>query len=515
MEIQLENRGDVGYSHLLKSLLCNAFRRVFPSRGFFLSEEESFFSDLPLVCFSSLVDEERGYSLVLLSLFSPDVERFFHEMVSRWFLPGKKIHCLSFIHTPFFLSKAPLQKLSFCEMRFFLSEAELELAKNALPQLESDLKLGSTSPYHAQKILEHRGVGSSQKSSLIHENINALIQKRPDEFDYDVFGQMQHFLISSREEFRQMREPVHLSRIIALFYIFRKHLRRSIEKQPDHRHILVKLGRVRIHHPLGLRKNLGVFVGLNFLKHHELFEEHHLLRAVKQYIPDAIFVEGSFFLFRPKEEKIQMVYLEVQKELGMPFSADEMQALRRNLPEALEHQIEKLMPTLFMPRNEEEVMKNIIRLGQELKYLKDIPQVFISFEEQTDLELMFTVVLLRVLLGQELPLQQLFSQTSPHLSFVEDRVKSIGWIRKKYQKEATVFRVKLPKGAYLRRDHSVDLLQARQAVVAAIDRAVGEFRDYNGGMLAKQLENLQAFQCLFPSNAGKKDLELEVFFHAL
>ena len=145
------------------------------------------------------------------------------------------------------------------------------------------------------------------------------------------------------------------------------------------------------------------------------------------------------------------------------------------------------MPALFMPRNEEEVMKNVIRLSQELKYIRDLPQVFISFDEQTDSQLVFTVVLLRVLLGRENSIAELFKQNSTMCHFIEDRVKLVGFIRGKYPKESTVFRVKLYKESFMRRDHTVDLLGARQFVVKMLEEIVGEFRDYNGGIDRKSV----------------------------
>jgi hypothetical protein len=92
----------------------------------------------------------------------------------------------------------------------------------------------------------------------------------------------------------------------------------------------------------------------------------------------------------------------------------------------------------------------------------------------------------------------------------------LGMLRKKHTKEATVFRVKVYNRSFLRQDHSIDLYKARQHVVNELTRVVGEFRDYNGGMISKQNELLCALRELL-ANKGLKynELLLENFFYSL
>jgi hypothetical protein len=502
--------GDSGHSHLLQALIRRGLKKLLTS------QEEDFLSALPLLDMEIFSGEMQVCSISLICQFSPGIEKFFSEMLSRWLLPEQRMVPDFFLHTTFSFAQSLFDKFSFCEMRFsFSNEHEEEGIRKSFFQLSSEIKLGSMSPYQAHKVLEHRGLFSSEKNSLIRERVASLIHRRPEDFDYDIFGQMQHFFLSCREDFKQIREHAHLSRIVYVFYLFRKRLRKVMEKAPDKRHVSFKAGQIRLHQPFGIQRVLGVFIGMNFLKKHELFEERHVLKALQEHLPDAHLIEGSLFVYLQKEEGLQILYLEIQKQDGRLFSPLEIQNLRNRFPKTLEHQVEKLMPTLFMPRNEEEVMKNIIRLSQELKYLKDIPQVFISFEEQTDVELTFTVVLVRVLLEKTPALRDLFFKKTNRYVFIEDRMKHIGLLRGKYPKEATVFRLKLPKAYYVRADHSVDLLKAREAVSLVIQDAVGEFRDYNGGMIAKQTENLQALKSLILLSTVKEEVELEEFFHSI
>lgn len=515
-DVLVEPSGDLAHDHINGSIIRNGLRKVFSPDGFFLEEEGD------RVCFSPIVkilpfSQGLGFSIILISSFYSGVERFFYEMISKWLVPGKRQRLSSFSYSNFSFSSKPLQRFSYCEARFFCQDIlECDMILRAFSQIESEIELGALSLYQGNRILDLKGQFSSEKNSLIQERISALIHRRPKDFDYDVFGQMQHFLVGCGEGFKEIREPTHLSRIVYVFYLFKKVLKKNTETDREKRHISFKVSQVRLHTPFGIKKVMGIFLGLNFLKSHEIFEERHLIKALKDHLEEIRVVDGSQFMYFQKEERLHILYLEIEKENGREFSFEEVLYLRNRFPGALENQIEKLMPVVFMPRNEEEVMKNILILSLQLKYIKDLPQAFISFEEQSDSELTFTVILLRVLPSEQgISVREMFKKNSTGFSFVEDRVKKLGVIRKKYWKEATVFRLRVLKSLYMRKDHSVDLLKARQDVVKEIQQTVGEFRDYNGGMIANQVDNLYAFKRLFLSFEAKDDLEIENFFHSI
>ena len=68
------------------------------------------------------------------------------------------------------------------------------------------------------------------------------------------------------------------------------------------------------------------------------------------------------------------------------------------------------MHPIFMPRNEEEVMRNILSLSNQIRYIKDPQQVFITFDEQTNAHLFFTVILVRILKKGFITVPDIFSK---------------------------------------------------------------------------------------------------------
>jgi hypothetical protein len=91
----------------------------------------------------------------------------------------------------------------------------------------------------------------------------------------------------------------------------------------------------------------------------------------------------------------------------------------------------------------------------------------------------------------------------------------VGTVWRKYPKEASVFRIRLPAPPFVRSDQSLDLFRARQALLGELQRVVGEVRDYNGGMISKQLEIFENVQKALGNLAKQQELLLENFFHSI
>ncbi|MCX6988165.1 MAG: hypothetical protein NTZ52_01470 [Chlamydiae bacterium] len=457
------------------------------------------------------------FSLQIMCPFQVHAAKFFQEMVVRWLLPGVKLTLENFVSSRFSSPLLYQGDLLFADAVIALqSDKDLDRVRRNLLVLENEIFLGLASYYQAGKILEMKGISCSEKNAVIQDALSVLIQKKPNLFDYDLFGFMQQFLLLAKEEFKQSRECYHLSRIVYTVYLFKKSLLELTEMLPGQRHVSLKVCRIKVHLAVKTKRVLALVVGVNFIHKNELFDEHHLMKSIANHLPGVRLLEDSSFVMPSKDGKVQIVYLEIEKTNEQSFSGADIRLMRQKLPSDLKNHVERLMPALFMPRNEEEVMKNILVLSHELKYFKDLPQVIISFELQEDENLTFTVIVLRLLTDPStVSVAEMYESADCRFSFVEDRVRRVGLLRGKYPKEATVFRIHLPKHFFVREDHTVDLLKARQAVVCELYQALGDFRDYNGGMIATQNETLQMVKDLLGPLDNKETFLFENFFHAL
>lgn len=202
---------------------------------------------------------------------------------------------------------------------------------------------------------------------------------------------------------------------------------------------------------------------------------------------------------------------------------EENLAIRKNLPDLIAQlkkppfeflrQAENNVHPIFMPRNEEETLRNLIVLATQIKYVRDLPQLSIHYEKQTEDELTFTVIIARLLKGAIDPLRKILEKSQLRMDI--DDVRVMGYLKHKYAKEAAILRVTLNKRTFFRADHSVDLLRARQKIVSNLVECLGEFRDFNGGMILKQDESLSQLRHELGKLSQEKEFILENYFYSL
>ncbi|HEX2583069.1 MAG TPA: hypothetical protein VHL30_03030, partial [Chlamydiales bacterium] len=454
-------------------------------------------------------------SVLLLCRYRLNATNFFCDMISRWLLPHRQINVELFFTSDVRLPHLSEDLLSVAEVVVYLkSAAEMEEVRRNIASVETEIRLGVVSDYHARRILEFKGLSADGKTAMIQEKINSLIQSHSKDYDQGIFSEMQQFLVNCPQEFKNQRDYHHTSRIISNLYSIRKLLRQNIEVFPNKRHVNLKFLKTRLKVGKKEKPVLGILAGLNFLREHELFEAEHLGAAVRRLLPSAHLVPGSTFVDPVKDGPLKTVYLEIEQENGADFTLDEIQTLRTGLADRLKEHIEQLTNPVYMPRNDEEVLRNLMALSRQIRFVSDIPQVIISFDETSGSDLQFTVILVRVQEVGDPSIQELFARKKTGLKYIPDRVRNLGAIRRKF-KEGTVFRTTLSKGKFLRSDRSVDLYKARRFLFEEISSVVGDCRDYNGGMILKQSEQIAALKEALGKVGQTYSMLVEKFFHAI
>ena len=434
--------------------------------------------------------------------------RFFYDMVTQWLVPDGRIDVSAMCAFDFTLPQTGDQRYTLAQLVLEVTDQDLETVQRNIPNLERELSIGAESNYKASRILEVKGVGTDDKTCLVQQCVADMVRRRPTIFGTELFVEMQQLSVMSSASFRQERNHRHLTRLIGIFYHFRRQIRQRIREQATHRHMEVKVIRSQLRNG---RRILGVVVAVNLLCESELFRCRHLLAAIRNHLPKAQPIKESFLALPARDDGIHLLYLEVEGG----FSNEQINALQRGLVDNLKGCVEQRMHMVFMPRNDEEIMRHILTLSNQVKLPRDLPCIIISFAQQTEVELCFNVVLVRVMRSGTLPLQALVRSRGSSMRSVVDTRRVVGYVRKRYAKEAAVLRIYLRKAEFLRQDHSLDLYRARQAVVGELERLFGDFRDYYGGMIAKQQGLLEELKGNVGPIESRHELLLENFFHSI
>lgn len=511
------------------SYIANLLSEILPSEA--LYSERSFFHwvfhHTPYITSKLHFPTRHSHTLFLLCAFSPEFkqEEFFQEMLKRHMIPGMELSMSSFRCIRFYFKEKADQLFLLAEATVLIEERNaLELFQTHLPRFIQATSSGMASSIAAKHALatsmqlhfRHQVPSHDQKIFRIQKELNRLVERFPYLFDSELFNEWGVFLALSMPLFVDLRPHHHLTRLIASQFLMRKLLKRNILMTPEKRHLSVRFFSTHLQSQFGKKSVLALLITVNLFDKYEHFDDEHVLLAVQKWIPTAVLVQGSRYLYRnPQEERLCTLYVELDKVGGEKFTSREKEQLRKMLPHELKERVQKLMPILFTVRNEEQVMKSIIVLSQELKHIDSIPQIMFSFEKQTETALIFTLILVYVVDAENSIEERLYS-LAPSIEVSLERKDIIGYLEDNHPKEASVFRLQVAKTVdMLRRDFSVNVHLARQKAYAAICQAIGEVRDYDGGLIIKQHELFSHLQNQFPQLAKDKSELLENFFYSI
>lgn len=420
------------------------------------------------------------------------------------FLPD--MLCLSFILPeieikPFIEKQAvllsdplpPLSLISMQELRlengYFLelffsieNRSELKNIEQNLPTFLQEVK----SNLH-KKTLAHKPPLALTKWRKI-EDLSQVVYKR---FlaEEDFFRLQEVFFLTIRQDFEKKREAQHLCKISCLLFFFKKRLSTHTSAFPLRREVLVKIFSARIHYPFGIGKVMAIMVGLNHIEEYEHFTQRHLLTAIRRILPQTEYNKDSLYVYN-LESGFSIYYLEIEKRDRHFFSLEEKKKITKLLSAEIPNSVEYLSPSLLIPRNEEEIMRNIVTLSNELRFIRDLPQAIISFQKQKRDLLRFTIILVRILHKNSKMIQTLSHLLPLGVRIYFEKTTHVGYVRKRHIKEAHLFSLEVKSNAFLSQNSSIDLLQARQFIAQSLEKMIGPYRDFNGGLLAKQKQLL-------------------------
>lgn len=484
-------------------------------------------------------------SLLCPAQFTHGLGRYIKDTFSRWLIPGKQVTIVGDIGLNFYFKQQPDFKFFFAQqlIGFHNREERKEILKNITP-IVNEMKLNITAVYQARYVIALKNYSGAYKTLLIEEslsslfnrvdddlynqiqtlvsqhsseekilevkrNLNQVLQTRPKVFDRDIFYEMTQITSLINEKFSLDHESKNISRLIAYYYLFKKFIEAKVKNTPQERHLSIKVTSVR------LKENqpaVSILIVMNFLSDSERFEQRHLIDAVTACLPNLGFVMDSFLSDR-REGKILFMYAEFANSDGQKLATHEIKELKMKLPKEVVRHIEKVIHPIFMPRNEEELLRNLVLLSKEIKYVRDLPQVSIHYEKQTENHLFFTVLLVRLKTPASLCLHQIFANGS--LRVEVDDIRVLSQLKRRYPKESAILHVSIEKALFFRADFSVDLLRARHKVASELAASLGEFRDFNGGMIIKQEEMLSELRKILSPLSQQNEFLLENYFYSL
>lgn len=344
-----------------------------------------------------------------------------------------------------------------------------------------------------------------------YEKLKNWFDRFPHFVDDSIFNDLTLLYLIASKKFLDHRNASHLFRLVLSMNLMQKRLMQSVTFSPHLRHLEIRWIPTNLIFPFSLKPVLGCLIGFNVMNRYEVFDEENIVLALQKYLPQLRLVKEGSYNHTSQYKNLKIFYFEIEKKNGSPFSLLERNLLKNNLEEKVKKSIQTLTPTIFMGHNDEEIYKNILVLSQEIDSFLDLPQASIVLDQQTGKVIVFRITLVYVSPFHQFSLKDRFF----NCTFVSQRVLTVRHLEN-HPIEAHIFCLHLPRDpSLLRSDGSVDFYAARQKVVALMQGAIGEFRDYNGGILIQQQELLHVFKESFPDVAREDPELMENFFHAI
>jgi len=493
----------------LINLLAGLHQQSVDNRGEPLWERlPSGWVSLQSVAISWELDKCEGLlSVKLMAPHRPGLVRFSMDMVAQGFGQPSMQSIVAARGAEFIFDHTPDQRMVAIELVIQLEvQSSIDELERQLPRLEGDLRVGLLSCSHAARILETRSLSYSSKSLFVQDRIRKLLLKFPERYCSELMAEMQHYLGAFRKDFRNLRRPENLVRIIVSSYL----LRRTTEGYGGERSVCMRFISTAGHDIGG--RSVGIFLVVQPIRNGEIFDDSHLLSAIQGVWPDAKLVAGSSVLRYSAVGKQRSVYLEITSVNARRVAA--RRVLSAELESWVWRSVEKLVPPAFMPRNEEEIMRSIVTLSGQLRFVADVPQVIISPDQHSVDELAFIVIIVRLGRPGQLSIPSLM-HNAKSFEWSTERSRTVGLLRRRYPKEAFVMRAKAPISRFLRFDRSVDIMMARKAVLAELSQHIGPVRDFNGGLIEQQDHTLKSIRERLPPLGSMQSVMIEEIYHAL
>jgi oligopeptide transport system substrate-binding protein len=339
------------------------------------------------------------------------------------------------------------------------------------------------------------------KLKNLDQTLNDLISRFPQHLEPSIFKDKDRLLAYFDHEFLRKRSVKHLARLLTAQYLKKKKLLGTVYLSPKTRCLELRIMPTKLEFTFASKWVIGILTQLSLSSRYDLFDQVQLLKAVQKIIPDLRIVKGSVYIYQGADDNIKTLYAEFEKNGNHFFTAAELKALKTSLEGELLKSIERLVPTVFMTRNQEEVLRNILTLSQQIEHGSDLPQVMISYESQTAEELIFTVICVRIE-NPDTPSVDNLLKNSSFSQWILERKQLVKYVEQHQPIFAYIFRVLLtPHPTILRSDGSLNFFAARQRIGNAMKFHIGEFRDFNGGILIKQEETLHSLKTALPTTA--------------
>jgi oligopeptide transport system substrate-binding protein len=352
---------------------------------------------------------------------------------------------------------------------------------------------------------------------IVHKMLGKWFARFPDQYKDSFLNDIVGFFSFFDSSKMDCYLPHYLFRLLLSIDWMQKKLFRNATAAFGKRAVLVRVISSRLAQSFSSKPIVGCVLGVTLRDKYENLDEDHLFLIIERLFPGVELIkEMSYVHAVSSSSLVKILYLEIGKKSGLPFTMTEKARIGDALHETLAGELPRFVPSLFMRRNQEEVYKNILTLSQQISSTTDLPHVTIALDRQTPGEIIFFITLVYISHEKVISLQPVFYQIDPSVKAVSEQLHTVAYFEKKHPITAHLIQLDIPcQARFFRSDGSINFYTTRSYVAHFLKEAIGEYRDCNGGIIIKQEEHLASLREIFADVSSKKPELLEDFFYSL
>lgn len=449
---------------------------------------------------------EEFFHLLTIQIIAPNIppafESILSELVRGWKTKKRADGCFSFTSIPLEIRIAQGNQLLDTYKPIYI-QAKYYFEKNRVIEnfdpkaLQNDIQELLLRPLSLSPVLLSKEISHDEKILLLRQELLYATKDSLQKNSSDIFEEYHRLILSLEKEFIRLRSIPHLLKIIQTHFILRKTAKQSSRNSfSSERTVHTKIFPSTIFYAFGEREVLSIIITLSYLDDYERLTANHIVEAVRQSIQDISLLPESSYHYFYRQEKMYTLYLEIEKKDTTPFSEEEINLLQDTLSHLTHKAIEPVMSLIDIPVNEEENLRNILLLSQELKTRKDKPQVILQFIKQHKEILEFSITIMRVGdKNEQGDMKKIdWPEKTPYLQIVPISSAIIGYLRGKYPKELISSTAYCSRKPFLRPNKTIDYVRSREFIITSLEQIFGPMRDVNGGLIGKQKRFLDEVQ---------------------
>lgn len=365
-----------------------------------------------------------------------------------------------------------------------------------------------------QKIDPFSGISYLElKKAQIKKYAEKLIRRFPHSHNQNLLKTIDYLFAVLKESHLMQCREIELLQLVRTIYLFQYSYEFLDQKNfsfvfrflPSH--IFINLHKKKI---------LSVIVKSRKLKKYDCLEDENLFSIIQNQIPNVRMVPGSSYSLYNQKDASPILYFQIEKISHNSFSNAEIFKLKQSFGAYLPNAIETRLPSVFAARNEEEIFKNVLVLAKEFTTLEDLPQVIISQENSSEQGIRFLAIVVRIQKKRQPFFSKSLQDMSVSIKYKVIREQTVRFFENTYPIVASILSINIPMNSEIfRRNRAINFYTSRRMVSQFLENVLGEFRDYNGGMIIKQQELLFALKAN-TIHLGDKSAEfIEDFFYSL